>query len=41
MGYIIFNVTDNDAFNFFFSAPLLTVIIAIPMILAINVFKKI
>nr|WP_316722520.1 hypothetical protein [Sulfurospirillum sp. 'SP'] len=39
MSYIIFNVTDNPAFNFFFSFPVWTTIICIPMVLGLSALR--
>jgi len=39
MDFTIFQVTTNNAFNYFFSIPMWILILSVPMLLAFSVFK--
>ena len=41
MELYIIEITDNQAFNYFFTFPIYTMFISLPFIALINLFKKI
>ena len=41
MEFTIIEITDNMAFNYFFTFPIYTLFISLPFIALLNLFKKI
>jgi hypothetical protein len=40
MEFVIIEITNNEAFNYFFSFPIYTMFISLPFLAVMQIFKK-